>query len=325
MLVSIDLGYGYTKAVSIQKRVTFPSVIAKGNEDSFDFGDDFKHVIKFREGGSIEKEIILIGEAAHKSRVATLSLSRNKFIHKNSAIIALTAAYLVGAERQADLALGLPIAYYNAQKAQLKGFFAGVSGYITVDKGPEKYISFSQVHVFPQGGGALYTIDNLPKQGLVGIVDIGFHTTDYLLLQCTQEKVMPLKEYTSSIEIGVNTAVKRFADKFLKQTGSPIKLSDAHELWVSGMDEITNQLGTINIKDMIASAKSETSQAIAENIMSSWSEKKSLLSKTFLTGGGAEEFNLNDLHAEVMPDARFANALGFYKLASRILAKSAAV
>ncbi len=70
--------------------------------------------------------------------------------------MALTAAYLLGAEKQTPLALGLLLAYYSNQKEQVKSLFKGVAAYVSVDGGPERPVSFSRVHVFPQGVEVVY-------------------------------------------------------------------------------------------------------------------------------------------------------------------------
>lgn len=86
--------------------------------------------------------------------------------------------------------------------------FGSVSAYVSIDGGPEKYVSFVRVHVYPQGVGALYSLSRLPKEGLMGIIDLGFHTTDYLLVECLPEDISPLKGYAGSIETGVSTALR---------------------------------------------------------------------------------------------------------------------
>lgn len=65
MLVSIDLGYGYTKAISEHKQVLFPSVIAPA-EEGLDYGRSFGYVIEFRKPGEIQKRRLFVGELAQK-------------------------------------------------------------------------------------------------------------------------------------------------------------------------------------------------------------------------------------------------------------------
>lgn len=48
------------------------------------------------------------------------------------------------------------------------------------------------MHVFPQGVGAVYAQEDLPEEGLVGLLDIGFFTTEHILFECTPEEFIPL-------------------------------------------------------------------------------------------------------------------------------------
>lgn len=320
MLISVDLGYGYTKAATATKKVIFPSVTAPATEGmGFNMGH-FKHVVEYKQPGK-EKKKIFVGESAQKEgRGVNLSLARNKFIQEPTTVMAMTAAHLLGAKGETDLLLGLPIAYYRIQREQVASLFASTALTISVNNDIERYISFKNVTVYPQAVGALYTLDVLPEGGLLGIVDIGFHTTDYLLVQCTAQQIIPLKTYTGSIEIGVNTAIKNFAEKFLEETQTPINLNDAHELWRSGREEVTIRLGKkrkINVKRLIEEAREQTGKAITQNILANWSEKINMVENIYLAGGGAKEFEFKDLCGEILPDACFANALGFLELAKR--------
>ncbi len=319
MVISIDLGYGYTKAVSQNNQVLFPSVIAPA-EEGLDFGRSFGHVIEFRKPGEIQKRRLFVGELAQKQgRAAQISLSRDNLAREMSVVLALTAAYLAGAEGQVDVASGLPIAYYGNQRGEVARVFGSVSAYVSVNGGPEKYISFARVHVYPQGVGALYSLSHLPKEGLVGIVDVGFHTTDYLLVECMPEDISPLKGYAGSIETGVSTALKLLSNRFSQAVGAPLPLSNAHAWWVSGRREVKFFGRPVDIGRMIDAVRQEVGRAIGQAVAAAWSEQASGIDTVYLSGGGATEFE-NEFRtffpqAELLTKAQFANALGFYKLA----------
>jgi plasmid segregation protein ParM len=327
LLISIDLGYGYTKAVSENNRIIFPSVLAPA-EEGLDYGQTIGHVLEFRKPGEIQKRRVFVGNLAQREgRAVQVSLSRDKFVREMSVALALAAAYLVGVEGRIDLALGLPVAYYKSQKQQVERVFSGIATYVSVDGGPEKYISFSRVHVFPQAVGALYARDELPEQGLVGMVDVGFHTTDYLLVQCLPEDIAPLKGYTSSLETGVATALKLFANRFAQVTSVPLGISEAHDWWVSGRREVKFRGRPVDVGSLMDAARGETGQAIGEAIAASWSERADWIEAVYLAGGGAVEF-AKELQAffpqaEVLPEAQLANALGFFKLAGGVYTREA--
>ncbi|MGI9862927.1 ParM/StbA family protein [Moorella naiadis] len=321
MFVAVDLGYGYTKAVSSKARTVFPSAIAPYSENVIDAGLEIGYVVELRPAGSMIKKQYFIGEMALKrGRAVQMTLAREKFAQEASLLLTLAGAYLAGAEGQVDLAYGLPLAYYKTQRAEAQKALQGFAAYIKIDGGPEKYIAFNGVYIFPQGVGALFSLDSLPKEGLVGLIDVGYYTCDYLLVGLRPNGVEPLPAFMSSIEVGVSTALKEFAEKFQRVTGRPLSLTEANNLW--GRDTITFAGKKMDIGGMVEEARQETGRTIADSIMAAWSEKIDFLDLILLAGGGSLEF-LNILqrqfgrHVEIMPDPQYANALGFYKMASR--------
>ena len=309
MLISIDLGYGYTKAVAHDKQISFPSIVAQDNISDLDigFGARFNYSVSIRTvNGNVKN--FLVGEAAQKTEAPIMSKNREKFFTEYSAVFALTAAYLVNGKGQVSVALGLPIAYYKNQKEKLQAFFKSISGYVSVNKQPERYISFTNVFVFPQAGGALYTVNKLPEKGYAGIIDVGFHTTDFLLIECNPDRIMPIKDYSSSIEIGASTAIEKYQALYLNKTGIPTTLSVAYELWMLNKEHELKEL-----------AKKQVEQAIEDAILNKWQKIKNLIEQVYLAGGGAYEFEFSKLNAQKLSSPEYANALGFYKLAQKKL------
>jgi len=320
LLISIDLGYGYTKAISEKSRIIFPSVLAPAQESGLDYGKSYGHVLEYRRPGEVHKQVVFVGELARKEgRAARVSLSRDKFRQDETVLYALSAAYLAGAEKQVSLAVGLPLDYYRLQKEETENFLRSVNAYVSVDGGPERYISFSSVKVLPQAVGALYAQSDLPRKGLLGVIDIGFCTTDCILVECLPEDVVLLKSYTLSLDTAVSTAVKLFRNKITEATGIPLSPVNAFELWVSKEREITVQGRPVDTGAMMDYARREVGKALAQAVLAAWSEKADLLRGVLLCGGGALEFRdeITTLlpQAEVAPDPQWANAMGFYRLA----------
>jgi len=319
LLVSIDLGYGYTKVVSERGRAIFPSVIAPA-PDGLEYGKTFGHVMEFRKPGEAQKRAVAVGDLALKEgRAAQLTLSRSKFQREAAVLLSLAAVYLAGGEKQVDVALGLPLAYYRSQKEEVSLLFRSVSAYVSVDGNDERYISFAGVRVFPQAVGALYAQEKLPDSGLLGVIDIGFNTTDFILVECYPDDVAPLRSYTSSVEEGVSTALKVFANEFNRRTGAPLSLTDAQEIWISGRREITFRGRPLDVGSMIDRARQAVGRSIAEAVYSAWSEKADLVDRILLAGGGALDFRGEIVQlfpqAETVPDPQWANVRGFYRLA----------
>jgi plasmid segregation protein ParM len=323
MLVSVDLGYGYTKAVSEKGRAVFPSMLCPAPETPFDLAPGAKrpgHIVEFRGAGSLAGSRFFVGElAAREGRAVELTLARERFGREASVTLTAAAAGLVGAEGRTELAFGVPLAYYKAQREEVRRSLEGLGFYVRVDEGPERFIILRAVHVFPQGVGALFSAADLPEEGLVGLVDIGYFTTDHLLVELGREGAVPLPGFMSSIEVGVATALKLFADAFRDRTGRPLTLSEAQSLWARR--EVTFAGRRLDLEPHKAAARLAAGRAVAEAVYAAWAEKADFLDGVMLAGGGALEF-LPVLRErfralEVLPDPVFANALGFYRMAEK--------
>ena len=116
----------------------------------------------------------LIGEAARLHTVSLFSQDKATDSLTQALTWAGTARLLSPGYHVVRLGVGLPLAWYATQKSALS---QSLQGRVTVD---DRHLDIPQVTVFPQGIGALLTAD-LPENGLVGLVNIGYRTVDYLV------------------------------------------------------------------------------------------------------------------------------------------------
>ncbi|HHY31285.1 MAG TPA: ParM/StbA family protein [Syntrophaceticus sp.] len=182
MHISIDIGYGYTKAVSdTGHRLSFPSVVAPTHMDLFNgvFNNSTGHKVKiFTPDEEQEK---LVGELALNSTAAQNLVARHEKPADMHDLLLLTAAFLCDAGAKSavsdienSLVVGLPLSFYRGQKEALKERLSKLTVWVSVDGKERKYISFKNVSVLPQGAGALVSLgEQLPKSGMIGLIDIG--------------------------------------------------------------------------------------------------------------------------------------------------------
>lgn len=323
--VAIDVGYGYTKAISANgRRACFPSVIAPATEDLLAgvLSAGLGHRVRVWHLGfdPVEK---LVGEAAARSMAAVTTLSRQKPQEMHDLLV-LTAAYLVGAGvtggefGQVDLALGLPLAYYRAQKDALADRLRKTFAYVSVDGGEERYISFNRVLVLPQGAGAVAAHPELlPPDGLIGVVDVGQYTTDYLLLEklSGRAQARPLLEACGSAEVGVHLVHRAVAREFQARAGAPLPV----EMWEQAVQAraVVFDGKVIDLADAVEKALSDAAQPIAQRVIGAWGNRASFVRSVLLCGGGS--VLLKERLAACLPcvnvpeDPVFANALGFLR------------
>ncbi len=323
MILSVDVGYSSVKAVSSTGyQLQFPSVVAPYRDNPINGAAPFQsgHYLV-----QLGKEKKFVGEMAIKSLNSVSTMQREKPAELHDLFV-LTAAYLCGAgaaiptqSQAVTLALGLPLAYYRTQREELKSRLQRLGAQVQVDRDPQKYISFQDIRVFPQGLGILFCIPSLPQQGYAGLVDIGCYTTDYMLFEIKDGEPVPVPDGCGSIEAGTYLVQQDLAAGFQSQTGAPL----AHFMYQNALQCAQNnqairfQGREINLSQIYRCSVRETAQVIIEGVRSAWVSRAEYLSMTAFAGGGAEMFNS---HLDAFPDSIivpnpvFANANGFLSL-----------
>ncbi|MCL6477035.1 MAG: ParM/StbA family protein [Peptococcaceae bacterium] len=321
-MIAVDVGYGLTKAVSLNgAMVDFLSVIAPVRADMLNglFGSGPGHHVRIRRvSGDVEEK--LVGEAAQSSVAALTTLAREKHAAVHNVLL-LTGAYLAGAGEtgitpgQTDIAVGLPLAFYKAQKEALIRHLQSLAVWVSVDGGPEKYISFNKVVVFPQGAGvALAEISKLT--GLTGIVDVGTYTTDYLLMEVRSGQPVPNPDGCGSVEAGVYLFHRAVASEFQGQAGAPLppemvpavaeKALAGHPVKYYNRDIVLSG---------VQKARREIGENIAQKVLAAWGSRAGYVEQTLLAGGGSllfrEELMKALPNARVVDDPLYANAKGY--------------
>ncbi len=308
--IGIDVGYSQVKAIAENgRRVLFPSVKALLTADptAGAFKQGIGHKVKIR---TLEREEqALVGEAAMGSFTALTTLNRKKIAELHDFFI-LTAAYLSGANGQVKLGVGLPLAYYRFQKDELRNRLEKISAHVSVDGGPERYISFSRINVFPQGSGIIAGA-SLPPNGYVAAVDIGYYTTDYLMFQIIEGDPVPVAEMCGSIDIGVHLVARSIARAYQEKSGAiPPKfllkqLLDNTSVYFEGRE--------MDLKKEFETACENAGRQITQEVLAAWSKQADNISRITLAGGGALLLNssLSFNGKTTHPDPVYGNAMGF--------------
>ncbi|MGI6405488.1 MAG: hypothetical protein ACOX2E_03250 [Syntrophaceticus sp.] len=331
MLIGIDVGYGYTKAVTKGCRISFPSVIAPASIDLFDgiFNSNIGHRVEIAtlKNGFQEK---LVGDLAINSVAAQSIIAYHEKPAEVHDILLLTAAYLCGAgsfsevnKKAVDLVVGLPLSFYRGQRGPLKERLSKLAAWVSVDGKETRYISFKNVTVFPQGAGALASLGaTLPKDGMIGLIDIGTYTTDFMLFEIKNGMPIPMPDACGSVETGIYLAQRVIANEFEKRTGTPLPqrmYQQAAELARHG-SFINFEGNKVHLSDAWKKTQKEVSETISGHALASWGDRAGFLDKTVFAGGGSIWFwevlqNMfsNSVYAE---EGVFANAAGFLKMAS---------
>lgn len=331
--VAADVGYGYVKAVAdTGTRACFPSVVAPAAADPLGgvLGNGAGYRVRVRALDGRGRDV-LVGEAALRSLHAQSFLGKDKPADLHDLFV-LAAARLVGAggsgplPGQTALALGLPLSFYRSQKAALIERLQTLQTWVSVDGGPEAYLSFGPIAVFPQGAGAaLACPELLPEKGLAAVVDVGQYTTDYLLFEMRNGQPVPVTEACGSLEAGVHLVMKDLGTAFEAEAGAPLPARmQQHVLEAAREGQPVAHFGReIDLSAAYRESVVQAARLIARQVASRWADWTGFIRATILCGGGVlllgEELAAGLPNAIVVPDPVFANAEGFLKMLTGIL------
>ena len=310
--IGIDIGYGYVKAINDEgQKISFPAMIAPSG-NGLGLGDVFKDTVEYQV--TIDQSKYMVGDAAKQSFLATQTMSREKPPKIHDPLL-LTAAHLLsGDDDRLEIGVGLPLAYYSAQKGSLKNRLQNLKADVIIgDK--HKHISFDRVDVFPQGAGVLLCCQSmLPLSGYVGLIDIGTYTTEYILFQMKSGRPIPVLEASGSVEAGVHLVYSAVAREFQNKTGSPLPAEMEAAVTEKSLrgEQITFD-GQKHMLDAIQ-AREDVALVICQKVLSAWGNRTGHIETTLLAGGGALFFrqSLKGFPGQyIVQEPFFANARGY--------------
>lgn len=238
-------------------------------------------------------------------------------------VLAFTAARAVGAEGPVTLLVGLPLALWlrKDQRRALRERLEGTATWVAEDDGDAAHIAFATVQVLPQGAGAFQAALEDPSLAdrPVGLVDVGYRTTDYLLMGRMGAGLAPDEASCGSIDAGAGRIFERVRQALPDRSGVMIPEGAVEEaldhyggrLYVRGKE--------IDVAHMMADEAASLSEEIAGQMRRLWTDRLDFLGALILAGGGGVVTfpHLQKLHllARLSSDPIFANAAGFLGMA----------
>jgi len=334
MRISVDIGFGFTKAVSEkEKTVSFPSVvaprIASTTGGALGYGQDDYLV-------TIDGQDYYVGDAgmiAGGNRTWEDEVVQNQ----NLKILVTTAIHVLleelEDEAKVDLAVGLPMSFYVNQRKAIKDALMKMKADVTIG-GKKKHIEVGSVFVFPQSAGvyyhALHNIDgSIKNQNLfsrqVGVIDPGYRTVDILYMARGRKGLLPREDLSGSEDLGMNEAHKIVRIRASQLIGGEADLLEVEKslLWFNCEFDFKGK--TYNIRDIRDQTYKEHAAKIVAWVKQRWGDEINNLHAIILGGGGGEALypymkdSLPTLMKVDKPE--FANAFGY--LAAQALAMRA--
>lgn len=336
--IGLDLGYGYVKGISeAGKGVIFPSLVGNaynrplaklfgGNEEK---KIDDMHLILTGK----EKEEFFVGELARReSSNVSYAFDSDKINHPNTAALLAAACLLLLPEdaKAVHLVTGLPLEQYIHKKEEFEEMLTGFRKIAALSQDKEvKLIKFDKVTIFPQAAGAVYyaILDELKKfmikGGYIGLIDIGFKTTDYIVF-LLDEKLVLREDLSGTINIGMSNLHNAVDKIFAQNTGAKLDIPELISLIKEGRIFFRGQ--EVEINKELSLIRNEISRVIKDRLKAVWGSKLDFFNTVFVAGGGGKELFpfLADIHPNsiLIRNAQFANAKGFLKVAKMADVKS---
>lgn len=332
MRISVDIGYGYTKAVSEKgQAVTFPSVVGRKFASSLEgilggYQEDYVVTLSYPDKPDQEPLSYYVGDAAMTAGgVRTWEEEHAK--NQNLDVLISTAMALLNEndDEPIQLAVGLPMAVFNAQQHDLKKRLTGLNVTCDIDK-KTKHLQVESVFVFPQGAGvyyaALHDVDGsiknmelISKQ--VVVIDVGYRTTDFLFMAKGKKGLIPRPEpFSGSEDIGMNTAHIEIQTEILKPLkGHQADLLDIEKaiMWHNGMMPIKG--GEFDLKPYRTRAYANLANEIISRLKRRWGDDINTVTATIIGGGGGESlyayFESSFPATMKVENPEYANARGF--------------
>ncbi len=330
--VAVDLGYGYVKALSEDGRsVVFPSVVGSGMDRSLAAatlggGRGEYHVVLHEEGNRREFFVgdLALSESADKTR----AFEEDKIFHPATVTLLLAALSLVGPGGDVHLATGLPVAHYLGQRDRLRDFLSGLEADVEIVGRRRAKVAVQRVTLLPQAIGAFYSsiLDSrgrvadgsLLRSGLVGIVDIGYKTVDYAVVDVSAGELRP--DLCGSLDFGTSAAyhmlhreVERRAKRLVEGLSVELHCREGGRMHVMGRE--------YNLESMVAPYFEKLARGIADRLQLAWRSAYVEMAKVLIVGGGALDVkaHVDEFHpaAEVVSEPQMANVRGYLRYATR--------
>jgi len=319
MNAGMDVGYSATKAVSGDRRGTFPSVVGTPDKARFSLNGNQSIVL-------VAPDHVQVGEGAiFQSRFLNRREDR-RWIESDewytlalASLTELTAATMV----KLRIVTGLPVAFYS-DKVLVRDRLLGEHK-VQREGRHAQVLRVTNCRVIPQPFGALLaaTLDNLGRivdnalaTGTVGVIDVGGKTTNLLSVN----RLVEIGRGTASVSVGAWDAV-RAVRRWLTDYCPDLHLRD-HQ----GVDAIIAREGRdygepVDLAAVVEAALEPLADQVLAEATQLWNGGAAL-DAVLVSGGGAlllgPHIKAHFRHARVVGDPVFANALGFWRFAQRL-------
>ena len=313
-IIGLDIGYGFTKAVSGGREMVFPSVVGPAVKIRY-------HNDLMRDGGGYTYHVAgadwFVGDFAKlQSPWTTSPRARERTGTEAIEVLFCTAFHRLGMTGEVKLVSGLPVEWYEDRgdlEAQLRGMHVfGVNG--------ETYrVNVVEMAIVPQPFGSFFSavldgkgrlVNEALARGRVAILDIGMHTSDFALA----DGLRYIEKGSGSIPVAMARAYELIAREL--QTRHRLTM-DAHDVDTALRNgQAVSVYGEQHdISDLAQPALKAVSEEVLGKAMTLWGDGRDI-QRVLVTGGGAyalgKYVKARYPHPVVTQQPTLCNARGFW-------------
>lgn len=317
--VGLDVGYGYTKLVTAEKQITFPSIIGRAERSDYQLEG-----LKSETAGSAityNKRSYFVGEWAQRQSGLKFELRDRAWIESDLYRVLILAAFTQAGllDHPCALVTGLPVDYYADRQEVIEIFNGGQLSNIQVER----------VRVIPQPFGTLFDLlfnldgsmkDETFADQSIGIIDVGHHTTD-----CIRVDDLTYIERDSRSTHGMSIAFETIAREMKTKMALSLTPDRFVERMIRRWIEHPPSRPPRFLRNLVRSTFEDLADQIAAFVKTLWNQDE-FPDRVILTGGGAHLLGslLKERIADliVAPDPNLANVRGYFKYSQRLFGGS---
>jgi len=331
-VLGIDIGFGFTKASNGKDTFIFKSIFGEDADIQFwaDFGKDTPtdhiHV-------TIDGKTYFIGDLAEQqSSVLHFTLDQEKLITDFVKILSLTVAGMFVDHQGGpinvpiNLVSGLPIGFFKQHHERFHELLTGhhrVTYHSHDGQETTKELYINKVRMLPQPLGSVLNLlmDDSGKitnktlaNQKIGVVDIGFRTTDFTIL----DRLRYIDRGSRTMETGISKGFSVIANKLREKCGVNVELYRLYDAAETGSIKMRGHgFNFVKIRDQVYS---QLATSIANDIDRLWADDWDI-DAIILTGGGCRDlaqYLQPKITGNIIPvdfdvDPRLNNVLGYLK------------
>jgi plasmid segregation protein ParM len=335
-VLGIDIGFGFTKATNGKETLIFKSLLGDAAEIHFwaDFGDDAPtdhiHV-------TIGEKSYFIGDLAEQqSSVLQFTLDQERLLTDYVKFLTLTAVGMLLPDEASrsdplNVVSGLPIGYFKENHKRFNDLLIGhhsVTYHSPDGRQTDQKIIINDVRMLPQPMGTILNLvmdergrisEKDLAQKKIGVIDIGFRTTDFAIM----DRLRFLNRGSKTIDTGISKGFSVISNKLREKSSVNIEPYRLYRAAETGMIYMRGHGFSISkIRDQVYS---QLAASIADEIGRLWANDWDI-EVIFLSGGGSRELASflqplitgNVIPVNTSQDLRLNNVKGYLKYGRHI-------